>query len=53
LIVGRARQTLRQLRRRHAAELERTVQTALASEGKQAAIKSADDSMKAVVAVSH
>lgn len=35
------------------AELERTVQTALASEGKQASIKSADDSTKAVVAVSH
>lgn len=35
------------------AELERTVQTALASEGKQAAIKSADDSTKAIVAVSH
>lgn len=35
------------------AELERIVQTALASEGKQAAIKSADDSTKAIVAVSH
>jgi len=35
------------------AELERTVQTALVSQGKQATIKSADDSTKAVVAVSH
>ncbi len=35
------------------AELERTVQAALASDGKQAAIKSANDSTKAVVAVSH
>ncbi len=35
------------------AELERTVQAALASEGKQAASNSAADSMKAVIAVSH